>query len=433
MFTGIRELTVDEGARAVLGAGDQISDGADRRPLRVAMVVPPYFSIPPGGYGGVESVVADLTDALIKRGHHVTLIGVGENGTNADLVSVWPRPIPERLGEPMPEILQAALARNAIRELATGPGLDIVHEHTGAGPLNAIAYEALGLPTVVTMHGPVDEDLHTFYQAVGKEIELVAISERQRELAPGLNWAGMVHNAISTETFPFRRDKGRYGLFLGRFHPNKAPHLALEAAHAVGMPLILAGKCAEAIEKDYFEREVKPRLTSEDIVFGEADSQDKRRLFAEARCLLFPVQWEEPFGMVMIEAMACGTPVVALRGGAVPEVVVDGSTGYVCDHPSELADALRRLDRISPEQCRRRVAEHFDISGLGTAYEDVYRRVLRDKQAAAETQPRLRRGYVDLDTGLDRRHGRERQAVARGSRPPLSNRVADRPRSAGAA
>lgn len=198
------------------------------------------------------------------------------------------------------------------------------------------------------------------------------------------------------------------------------------------MPLILAGKCAEAIEKDYFEREVKPRLTPEDVVFGEADSQDKRRLFAEARCLLFPVQWEEPFGMVMIEAMACGTPVVALRGGAVPEVVVDGRTGYICDEPSELADALRRLDRIDPYQCRRRVAEHFDISGLGTAYEEVYRRVLRARRPAAEPQSRLRRGYVDLDTGLGR-HGRERQALARGSRPPLSSRVGERPRSAGAA
>lgn len=432
MFTGIRELTADEGAREVPGDGDQAADGTDRRPLRVAMVVPPYFSIPPGGYGGVESVVADLTDSLIDRGHHVTLLGVGENGTAADFVSVWPRPIPERLGEPMPEILQAALARKAIRDLAAGPGLDIVHEHTGAGPLNAIAYQALGLPTVVTMHGPVDEDLHTFYQAVGKEIELVAISERQRELAPGLNWAGRVHNAISTETFPFQREKKDYGLFLGRFHPNKAPHLALDAAHAVGMPLVLAGKCAETIEKDYFEREIKPRLTSEDIVFGEADSKDKRRLFAEARCLLFPVQWEEPFGMVMIEAMACGTPVVALRGGAVPEVVVDGRTGYICDDPSELADALRRLDRIDPEECRRRVAEHFDVSGLGSAYEDVYRRVLAAKRSA-EPQARAHRGHVDLDIGLERRHGRERQTVARGSRPPLSSRVADRPRSAGAA
>lgn len=433
VFTDIRELTADEGAREVLGTGDRIPGGADRRPLRVAMVVPPYFEIPPEGYGGVESVVADLTDALVERGHQVTLVGAGANGTAADLVSVWPRPIPERLGEPMPEILHAALARRAVRDLAAGPGLDIVHEHTGAGPLNAVAYAELGLPTVVTMHGPVDEDLHAFFKAVGKEIELVAISERQRELAPSLNWAGMVHNAISTDTFPFQPDKGEYGLFLGRFHPNKAPHLALEAAHAVGMPLVLAGKCAETIEKDYFEREIKPRLTSEDVVFGVADSKDKRRLLSEARCLLFPVQWEEPFGMVMIEAMACGTPVVALRGGAVPEVVVDGRTGYICDDPSELVGALRRLDRIDPEECRRRVAEHFDITGLGIAYEDVYRRVLSGRQAGAEPQTRLRRGFVDLETGLERRHGRERQAVARGSRPPLSNRAADRPRSAGAA
>jgi glycosyltransferase involved in cell wall biosynthesis len=405
VITGVRNRQADVVDEESLVSVQRRIDAAARGPLRIAMVVPPYFAVPPAGYGGVESVVADLTDALIERGHEVTLIGAGETGTAAELVPVWPRPIPERLGEPMPEILHAALVRRAVRKLASVRAFDIVHEHTSAGPLNAVSYAALGLPTVVTMHGPVDDDLHAFFQAIGDEIELVAISERQRQLAPGLNWVGMVHNAIRTDTFPLRKDKEGYALFLGRFHPHKAPHLALDAAHAAGTPLVLAGKCAEPIEHEYFEREVKPRLSADDEVFGVADAQAKRELLAGASCLLFPVQWEEPFGMVMIEAMACGTPVVALRGGAVPEVVVDGVTGYVCDDPAELPDALRRVDRIDPLDCRLRVVEHFDVTRLASAYERVYNRVLgRRPGVATATEPfdRRARRSDSLDGVLDR-------------------------------
>jgi Glycosyltransferase len=400
-------------------APQPVSDAAPTpsdRPLRIAMVVPPYFEVPPKAYGGVESVVADLTDALMARGHEVTLIGAGAQKTGTRFIPVWPRTVPERLGEPFPEVVHAALVRRAIRRLAARHGLDIVHDHTLAGPLNAPAYAALGLPTVVTVHGPVNGDLHQLYSALRDDIHLVAISDRQRQLAPELNWAAMVHNAVRVETFPFRADKGDYALFLGRFHPEKAPHLALEAAHAAGIPLVLAGKCAEPIEKEYFEREVRPRLTDRDVVFGVADAEAKRRLLAEARCLLFPVQWEEPFGMVMIEAMSCGTPVVALRGGAVPEVVVDGVTGFVCDDPAQLPDALRRLPEIDPAACRQRVVDHFDVDRLGAGYEAAYRRIL--SRTAAVTTPagaggdalqRLRREYGELDAALDRRYSRSRR------------------------
>ncbi|HWG98969.1 MAG TPA: glycosyltransferase family 4 protein [Pilimelia sp.] len=391
------------------------------RPLRIAMVVPPYFEVPPAGYGGVESVVADLTDALVARGHDVTLIGAGRPGTRARFVRLWDAPIPHRLGEPFPEVVHAALVRRAVQELVRGPGLDIVHDHTLAGPLNAPAYAAAALPTVVTMHGPVDEDLYRLYRALGPDIELVAISERQRQLAPDLHWTGMVHNAIRVDTFPYRTAKGDFALFLGRFHPQKAPHLALEAAHAAGLPLVLAGKCAEPIEREYFDREVAPRLTASDRVLGVADARAKRELLAQARCLLFPIRWEEPFGMVMIEAMACGTPVVALRGGAVPEVVIDGVTGYVCEDPAELPGALHRLDALDPAACRRRVVEHFDVDGLGAGYEAVYRRVLARRSAAdgparvrdrapaasgADALELLRREYGDLDAALDQRYDR---------------------------
>lgn len=344
--------------------------------LRIALIAPPYFEVPPTAYGGVEAVVADLADALVDRGHKVTLLGAGRPGTLASFVAVRERAVPERLGEPFPEVLHAVQTRREIERIAREDGLDVVHDHTLAGPLNAAAYAALGLPTVVTVHGPVNNDLYGYYQALGEDVHLVAISDRQRALAPDLNWIATVHNALRLDSWPFRRDKENYALFLGRFSPDKAPHLALEAAHQAGVPLVLAGKCAEPAEKDYFERMVVPRLTSSDHVFGVADAAQKRELLAGARCLLFPVCWEEPFGMVMIEAMACGTPVVALRAGAVPEVVADGLTGIICDSPGALPQALHDVQFIDPQACREHVASRFSAASLAMGYEDAYRRAL---------------------------------------------------------
>jgi glycosyltransferase involved in cell wall biosynthesis len=226
------------------------------------------------------------------------------------------------------------------------------------------------------VHGPVDADRRRFYQAVGADVGLVAISDRQRQLAPELNWLAVVHNALRVRAWPFRRRKQDYVLFLGRFHPEKGAHLAVAAAHAAGLPLVLAGKCADPAEREYFARQVVPRLGPRDRVFGPADAVAKRRLLANARCLLFPVQWEEPFGMVMIEAMACGTPVVALRAGSVPEVVMPGVTGLICDTPDQLPDALHQVTTLDPAACRAHVASRFGADRLGRRYSAVYRRAV---------------------------------------------------------
>ncbi len=373
--SGITEITVgwddddgSDGKHERLGQAQR----AGGRPLRVALVVPPYFDVPPAAYGGVEAVVADLVDGLVGQGHQVYLVGAGKPGTAATFVPVWDRIVPERLGEPYPEVMHAIAARRAVQRLADEVGLDVVHENTLSGPLNAAVYANLGLPTVVTVHGPVDGEMFRYYRELGTDVSLVAISHRQRVLAADLNWVGTVHNALQLDTWPYRAEKEDFALFLGRFHPNKAPHLALEAAHAAGLPLVLAGKCAEPIEKQYFDREVRPRLTGHDQVFGVADAVAKRDLLSRARCLLFPVQWEEPFGMVMIEAMACGTPVVALRCGAVPEVVQHGVTGLICDTPDELPAALTEVTRIDPAACRKHVAEEFSAQELARGYERAY-------------------------------------------------------------
>jgi glycosyltransferase involved in cell wall biosynthesis len=360
--------------------------------IRVALIAPPYFEVPPAAYGGIEAVVADLADALVDNGHSVVLIGAGENKTKARFVRVWDRIIPERLGEPYPELMNASVTRNAIRDLVGH--IDVVHDHSVSGALNGELFARWGLPTVITMHGPSDDpDLRRYYESFGDSVHMVAISDRQRELAPELNWIGTVHNALRVEQWPFHQNKNSYGLFLGRFSPDKGAHLALEAAHAVGLPLVLAGKIQEDIEKRYFEEEVKPRMGPDDVMFGVADSREKRILLANARCLLFPVQWEEPFGMVMIEAMACGTPVVALRGGSVPEIVVDGVTGIICDSPDQLPAAIRKVARFEPSACRAHVASRFSAVALARGYADAYR-------AAIASMPRttLRRANTKLRT-----------------------------------
>ncbi|BDT98441.1 glycosyl transferase [Nocardia sputorum] len=359
---------------------DYLSTDRSSGPFRIAMVVPPYFDVPPKAYGGVEAVVADLVDALVARGHDVTLLGAGEPGTKAKFVPVWERALPERLGEPFPEVVHALRVRRAIEELVATSGIDLVHDHTFAGPLNATVFQNMGLPTVLTVHGPVEDDIYRYYQDLGDEVALVAISDRQRELAPGLNWSGRVHNALHVDDWPFRVEKDDYALFLGRFNECKAPHLALEAAHAAGIPLVLAGKCSERPEQAYFEAKVRPLLTENDHVFGLADAAAKRKLLANARCLLFPIRWEEPFGMVMIESMVCGTPVVALRGGAVSEVIVDGVTGRICEDPAELPAAIEEVRSIDPYACRAHVQANFGSDTLGFGYEQVYRRVLRSKK-----------------------------------------------------
>ncbi|MGN6791815.1 MAG: glycosyltransferase family 4 protein [Streptosporangiaceae bacterium] len=338
--------------------------------MHIAMVAPPYYSVPPSAYGGIEVVVADLVDALVTRGHKVTLIGAGTHATRAQrFVATFDEGPANQLGELAPEIVHTAKVASLLEEL----DVDIIHDHTQAGPLMA---RGRLTPTVVTAHGPVHGDSGDFYRALGDTVQLVAISDVQRTSSPDLAWSATVHNAIRAETFPFRADKDDYAVFLGRFHPHKAPHLAIDAARAAGMPIVLAGKCSEPIERAYFSREIEPRIGRDVTIFGVADGTAKRKLLAHAACMIFPICWEEPFGMVVIEAMACGTPVVALRRGAVPELIEDGQTGIIVDHHDEIPDAIARARRLKPAACRKHVEANFTVELMAEGYEDVYQRSL---------------------------------------------------------
>lgn len=343
--------------------------------LRIAQVAPPFYELPPRGYGGIELVVAKLIDALVDRGHEVTLIGAGRNGTKARFRRTYADPQFARLGEPLPEAVHAA----ATAEILEGLDVDIVHDHTLLGPLQARGRK---IPTVATVHGPVQGEPGRYYRHIGDTTHLIAISDAQRGFAPHLNWVGTVHNALDPADFTYREEKEDWVLFLGRCTPDKGMHLAIEAARAAGRPIKLAAKCSEPAEKAYFEAEIAPRLGPDVEWLGEIGGEDKREALASARALVFPLQWEEPFGMVMIEALVSGTPVVTMPRGAAPEIVTDGVTGYLRRELDELPAAIDAVDAIDPARCRQEVLDRFTPEAMAEGYERLYRKVVERARTA---------------------------------------------------
>ncbi|MGH2772750.1 MAG: glycosyltransferase family 4 protein [Actinomycetota bacterium] len=338
-------------------------------PLNIAMVAPPWFELPPSAYGGIEWMCYWLAEGLTSRGHRVTAIGAGNDNLSGDFISTFDDPPSDRITDSIVESIHIARAARHMGELKP----DVIHDHTLSGPL--LSFDR-SVPTVVTAHGPIVPDIADYYGALGDKIALVAISNAQRRTAEDLPWASTVYNAIPVDEYPFRAEKEEFILFLGRMNAEKAPHLAIEAGRAAGVPVVLAGKCSEPLENEFFEQKVKPLLGPDVDWIGEADTEKKKDLLSRARCLIMPIQWEEPFGLVMIEAMACGTPVVALQAGSVPEVVDHGTTGFVCARPDELPGAVGDVDSIDASACRDHVLRNFDVSVMVKGYERAYREVL---------------------------------------------------------
>jgi glycosyltransferase involved in cell wall biosynthesis len=346
-------------------SGTPAPPGAPAQRLSIAFVMPPWLDVPPQAYGGIQSLTAHLIDALVERGHAVFLVGPGVNGTRAQFRRTYEVPPSERIGLALPETLNAAWSNRYLDEL----DVNVIHDNSLAGPLTA---QIRRVPTVVTAHGSCTGEMASYYRLVCANTNLVAISDFQRQLAPDLCWAATVHNAVRTADFTFRERKEGHALFMGRISPEKGAHLAIDAARAAGRRILLAGKIQQPHEQEYFESEVRPRLGSDAEFVGEADAAAKQELYGAAHCLVFPICRDEPFGLVMIEAMACGTPVVALRRGFVPEVVLDGTTGYVREDPAGLPAAINSVGNIDPAACRRHVEENFDVSVMAARYERAY-------------------------------------------------------------
>jgi glycosyltransferase involved in cell wall biosynthesis len=343
--------------------------------MRIAEVAPPWLSVPPQGYGGIEWVVALLADGLVERGHEVTLFATGDSKTNARLEYVFERaPGPALINDNWHDTLQTFhVFRDPDR-------FDLFHVHA---PWSALIVPALlGLTTVHTLHGSFTPEMRRLYADLGDRVRYVAISENQRSHMPDLPYAGVVYNGLDVPAFPFRAEKDDFLLFLGRAHPDKGVLRAVLAAREAGLPIVLAVKIAHPEEEQHWNEEVLPVLPSDATVLAEIGDDEKLELLSRAKAVLFPIDWDEPFGLVMTEAMACGTPVIATPRGSVPEIVVDGETGFVVPvdgYPHEAAIALNRIDDIDPAACRRRVQERFSKEAMVAGYEQAFTRVLEKR------------------------------------------------------
>jgi glycosyltransferase involved in cell wall biosynthesis len=339
--------------------------------MRIAQVAPPWVAVPPRGYGGIEWVVSFLADGLVARGHDVTLFATGDSQTTARL---------EYAFEAAPgAMFNNSIWHDTVHQLLVHRDtsrFDVIHQHTyWSGMVGALESRA---PVVHTLHRSFTPEMRRIYEEVADRMWFVAISEAQRAAMPELRYAGVVHNGIDPSLYTYREEKDDFVLFIGRTHPDKGPRRAVEAARLAGVRLVMAVKIAEPVEADHWEKEVAPDLPEGTTVLQELPHQEKADLMARARAVLFPIDWDEPFGLVMTEAMASGTPVIATPRGAVPEVIVDGVTGFVVPvegYAEAAAEALERLDRIDPAACRERVKAVFSKERMIEGYEAVFERV----------------------------------------------------------
>lgn len=346
--------------------------------MRIAMVAPLDMRVPPIGYGGTELVVSLLTEELVRRGHDVTLFASGDSITQAKLVSVCSRFL---RGSSREGGVLSLL--NVVSCLESAVEFNIIHNHTY---LEGLATAGLvRTPVLTTLHGVLSGDgllLFAHYRGWYNAISRSAKSL----LPPKERFAGVIYNAIDCTSYPFnggRREE--HLLFLSRMCHEKGPHLAIEVARQLNMRLVMAGN-VHPLDREYFQSQVLPHVDGDAVQYlGEADYQRKRELFARARCLLAPITWDEPFGLYMAEAMACGTPVVVFDRGSGPEVVRHGVTGYVVNTVAEMAEAVRLVPQIDPKNCRDHVVRNFDVPRMVDDYLSAYQRVLEAEGFASST------------------------------------------------
>jgi glycosyltransferase involved in cell wall biosynthesis len=335
--------------------------------MRIAQIAPLAESVPPKLYGGTERVIAWLVEELVELGHEVTLFASGDSKTRADLVPAWPRSL--RLGRPRsdPAIAQTALLEAMARRAAE---FDVIHAHTDW--LHLPLLTRLGVPFLTTLHGRLDlpglpEVIRRFPKA-----PFVSISNDQRKPLVDANWLATVYHGLPVQSLMPSYKPGSYLAFLGRLTPDKGPEAAIRIARAVGMSLRIAAKLPRA-ERGYFKETLEPQIDGRQVqLTGEVNDKTKEQFLANAAALLFPIEWPEPFGLVMIEAMACGTPVIAFRSGSVPEVINDGVTGFIVEDEDEAIGAIKRLAQLDRRIVRARFEERFSAKRMAQDYVRKY-------------------------------------------------------------
>jgi len=346
--------------------------------MKIAIVAPLMERVPPRLYGGTERIVSYLTEELIQSGHDVTLFAAGDSVTRASLRAVVPQSLrldPE-CGNPLAyhlimldEVIQAAQE------------FDVIHFHIDL--LQFPSVRRLAAPSVTTLHGRLDLAEHGPLFRRFRDVPLVSISDAQRAPIPWANWIETIPHGLPANLHPFQPRPGGYLAFLGRISPEKRPDRAIAIARQAGVPLRIAAK-VDNVDRVYFEERVRPLLAQPGVEFiGEIDESAKSAFLGDALALLFPIDWPEPFGLAMIEAMACGTPVIAYRRGSVPEIVADGVTGFVVDDEAAAVDAVGKLDSLDRRRCREMFELRFDVRRMASEYLAAYRRV-GERRAARE-------------------------------------------------
>jgi glycosyltransferase involved in cell wall biosynthesis len=336
--------------------------------VRIAIIAPPWVAVPPLAYGGTEAVLDGLARGLNDAGHDVLLYATGDSTCPVTTDWVLPK-APGMVGTGVATELRHVInAYDAVDEW----GADVVHDHTLVGPAYA---ERFRVPVVTTNHGPFDGELGDLYRTVGDSVAVVAISHHQASTASRTRIAAVIHHGLDIDAFPAGAGRGGYALFLGRMSPDKGVSVAARVALAAGLPLKIAAKMAEPAEREYFAQEVEPLLGDGVEYVGEIGGSAKLDLLANASCLLNPLRWAEPFGMVMIEALACGTPVVSTPLGSVPEIVDDGATGFLRTSETGLVEALSRVGDLDRAACRSSARARFSIGRMVEQHIALYRSV----------------------------------------------------------
>jgi len=340
--------------------------------MRIAQVAPLWERVPPPAYGGIELVVGLLTDELVRRGHEVTLFASGDSISLAKLESVHHQAL--RLDSNVREYgIYEMLQMSRVYEQASE--FDIIHSHMGCV---ALPYGNLvKTPTVHTLHGIFTPDNEKMFTHARRQ-PYVSISDAQREPRLNLNCVATVYNGIDLTTYDFypEAQDPPYLAFLGRISPEKGTHLAIEIAKRSGWRLKMAGK-VDVVDVDYYEQQIKPHIDGKQIEYlGETDHEQKSALIGGAVATLFPITWREPFGLVMIESMAAGTPVIAMALGSTTEVIAHGKTGFLCNNVDEFVEAIDQVAQLNRNDCREHVSKHFSVQKMTAGYEAVYQQVL---------------------------------------------------------
>ncbi|MPZ21335.1 MAG: glycosyltransferase [Luteitalea sp.] len=369
--------------------------------MRIAQVSPLYESVPPRLYGGTERVVSYLTEELVRQGHEVTLFASGDSVTTARLVPVCPQALRSAQSCVDPVVHHVVMMERLFQRAAE---FDIIHLH--ADYLHFSLARRSAVPSVTTLHGRLDlPDLQPLFREF-TDAGVISISAAQRAPLPGAHWLGTVHHGLPEDRHPFWDRPGNYLAFLGRISPEKRVDRAVEIARRAGLPLKIAAK-VDKVDREYFAREIEPLFVLPHVEYlGEIGEGAKRELLGNAVALLFPIDWCEPFGLVMIEAMACGTPIIAWRNGSVPEVMVDGVTGFIVGTLDEAVCATRRVGALSRAGCRRVFEERYTAARMARDYVTIYEQVLASAPGALLT------GAIGL------RHARE--AVSSSAGPDVS-------------